>query len=194
MTKTSRERIIEASLSSFAAHGYDGTTLAYIAESVGIRKPSLYNHFSGKDELYLTVAEYVTEELTNVMTTSSNIHQGKTVKERIYMVLADSTEFIFRKHEGMMYKRLMVFPPPALSRDLRKILLCGDEKIDWMLMNFYEQGVDEEMLKEDSFASFRSGFYCLMDGLFTESLIYRGEEFRERFEGAWTVFWRGVSR
>ncbi|MBB6451237.1 AcrR family transcriptional regulator [Geomicrobium halophilum] len=194
MTDRTRDKIIQAALSSFAIRGYDGTTLAHVAGSVGIQKPSLYNHFSSKDELFFTVAEKVMEELIEVMTTSSSVHQEKTIDERIYLVLNDSTNFIFRKHEGMMYKRLMLFPPVALAEDLRILGQKGDEKIDQLLMNFYEQGVTEGVLNDDSFSVFKAGFYCLMDGLFTESFIYRQEEFQDRFEGAWTVFWRGVSK
>ncbi|WP_059105292.1 TetR/AcrR family transcriptional regulator [Shouchella shacheensis] len=193
MSKTTRDKIIQAALSSFATSGYDGTTLAHIAASVGIQKPSLYNHFSSKDELFFTVAEQVMEELISVMTTSSNEHQDKAIDERIYVVLNNSTDFIFRKHEGMMYKRLMIFPPTALAEELRDLCQSGDATIDQLLLNLYEQGVKEGELSDESFSTFRAGFYCLMDGLFTERFIYREEEFRERLEGAWTVFWRGVS-
>ncbi|QKY69840.1 TetR/AcrR family transcriptional regulator [Lentibacillus sp. CBA3610] len=193
MPKTTRDKIIQAALSSFAARGYDGTTLARIARDVGIQKPSLYNHFSSKDELFFTVAKKVMEELTEVMMTSANLHQEKAVEDRIYLVLTDSTDFILQKHEGAMYKRFMLFPPAGIAEDLQILNQAGDANIDQLLMNFYEQGVNENVLNDCSFPVFRAGFYILMDGLFTESFIYRDGDFQERFEGAWMVFWRGVS-
>lgn len=48
----SAERIIAAATEHFALRGYDGGSLAEIAATVGIRKPSLYAHFAGKDELF----------------------------------------------------------------------------------------------------------------------------------------------
>jgi AcrR family transcriptional regulator len=194
MSDTTRGKILRAALSSFAVNGYEGTTLAHVAGAVGIRKPSLYNHFSSKDELFFTVAKNVMEEWIEVMLTSSYAHNKKPAEQRIYLVLADSTHFIQQKHEGMLYKRLMLFPPAALVEDLRMLVESGDEKMDEILKDFYEQGRNEGILI-DSFTVFRAGFYCLMDGLFTESFIYREkEEFQERLEGAWTVFWRGVSK
>ncbi|MDT0704372.1 TetR/AcrR family transcriptional regulator [Mammaliicoccus sciuri] len=44
--------ILETAFIMFANHGYYGTSLADLASRVGIKKPSLYNHFTNKDELY----------------------------------------------------------------------------------------------------------------------------------------------
>ncbi|MBY7144729.1 TetR/AcrR family transcriptional regulator [Virgibacillus sp. NKC19-3] len=194
MTKTTRTSIIQAALSLFATSGYDGTTLAHIARTVGIQKPSLYNHFSSKDELYLTVAKKVMEESTEVMMASANTHRKKAIEDRIYLVLTESVDFIRQRHKGVMYKRFMLFPPSSLTEDLRKLGQSGDAKIDRILMDLYEEGRNEGALNVDSFAVFRAGFYILMDGLFTESFYYHEEDFQERLEGAWTVFWQGISR
>ena len=46
-------RIVDAAIAHFAVRGYDGASLTEIAEAVGIRKASLYAHFSSKDSLFL---------------------------------------------------------------------------------------------------------------------------------------------
>lgn len=46
-------RIVAAAIPHFAVRGYDGASLTEIAEAVGIRKASLYAHFSSKDSLFL---------------------------------------------------------------------------------------------------------------------------------------------
>jgi AcrR family transcriptional regulator len=48
---TPRERILNETLSLFAENGYDGTSVEQIAEKVGIKAPSLYNHFKGKEDI-----------------------------------------------------------------------------------------------------------------------------------------------
>jgi AcrR family transcriptional regulator len=51
------ERILVAAEDAFAHRGYDGTTLRDVADGVGIRIPSLYNHFDSKDALYAAVLD-----------------------------------------------------------------------------------------------------------------------------------------
>ena len=48
---TRKEEIVKATLDLAAERGLGAVTLSQIAERVGIRKPSLYNHFASKDEI-----------------------------------------------------------------------------------------------------------------------------------------------
>lgn len=55
-TPTSRapydlDNIVDIAVQTFLRHGYDGTSMDRLAEAAGIRKPSLYYHVSGKEEL-----------------------------------------------------------------------------------------------------------------------------------------------
>src|SRR5690606_3660531 len=48
-------RILDAAEELFAERGYAGTTLRDVADRVGLRIPSLYNHCASKDALYAAV-------------------------------------------------------------------------------------------------------------------------------------------
>lgn len=55
--ETTAERILDVAEALFAECGYAGASLRDVAEGVGIRTPSLYNHFPSKDALYAAVLE-----------------------------------------------------------------------------------------------------------------------------------------
>ncbi|WP_296013696.1 TetR/AcrR family transcriptional regulator [uncultured Treponema sp.] len=46
-----KQVIMAAALDLFSVQGYEATSMQQIAEAVGIRKPSLYSHFVGKQEI-----------------------------------------------------------------------------------------------------------------------------------------------
>jgi AcrR family transcriptional regulator len=53
----------EAALTLFAERGYHGTTMAEIAQVLGIRTPSLYNHIRSKQELLRDVMVETTDQV-----------------------------------------------------------------------------------------------------------------------------------
>ena len=53
-TKT---RILEKALELFSAQGYDSVSVDQIARAVGIKAPSLYNHFPGKRAIFDAILE-----------------------------------------------------------------------------------------------------------------------------------------
>lgn len=52
-----KEVIITEALRLFARQGFEATTVNQIAEAVGIKAPSLYNHFKSKEELINALIE-----------------------------------------------------------------------------------------------------------------------------------------
>ena len=52
-----RQRILDKALELFAAQGYDSVSVGEIAKAVGIKAPSLYNHFAGKQAIFDAIVE-----------------------------------------------------------------------------------------------------------------------------------------
>ena len=48
---STKEKILETALTLFAKNGYNGTSMEQIAQEVGIKAPSLYKHFKGKEDI-----------------------------------------------------------------------------------------------------------------------------------------------
>ena len=63
---TTKERIIEESLSLFSEKGYAGTSVKNIADAVGIKDSSLYKHFKSKKEIIDTIIEEMEKRMANL--------------------------------------------------------------------------------------------------------------------------------
>jgi len=56
---STREEILNESLDLFAKKGYYGTSMREIAKAVGIKGSSIYNHFSGKEDIFSELFNYL---------------------------------------------------------------------------------------------------------------------------------------
>ena len=50
-----RDAVLDTALTLFAQRGYHGTPLSDVADALGIRTPSLYNHMGSKQDLLATI-------------------------------------------------------------------------------------------------------------------------------------------
>ena len=59
--RTKHERISEAAFEEFSRSGFDLASMEKIAESAGVSKVTVYNHFATKDQLFVECVEYFFE-------------------------------------------------------------------------------------------------------------------------------------
>ncbi|MGY4759581.1 TetR/AcrR family transcriptional regulator [Paenibacillus caseinilyticus] len=106
------EKIREIALSHFTRGGYEGASLADISAEVGIKKQSIYNHFKGKDDLFLAVFQEVAVRemlfIEDYLKRSSQLPLEKMLsgfldEYRTRYELDDDTKF---------FLRMAFFPPP----------------------------------------------------------------------------------
>jgi AcrR family transcriptional regulator len=68
-----RRQLFEVALSLFADHGYAATTMDEIAESAGVTKPLVYQHFESKRALYLELMDVFSKEMvTRIVEATAN--------------------------------------------------------------------------------------------------------------------------
>ena len=54
-----KEKIFDVSLDLFSKKGYDSVSLREIAEEVGIKKSSIYSHYSSKEAILMDIFDYL---------------------------------------------------------------------------------------------------------------------------------------
>ena len=66
---TTKEKITEEALTLFAEKGYKGTSVKNIADAVGIKDASLYNHFKSKQEIFDSIVELISKHISELSQT-----------------------------------------------------------------------------------------------------------------------------
>jgi AcrR family transcriptional regulator len=72
-TRVRKEEIIQAALEVVGKNGVRTLTIAAIAASAGMSEANIYRHFSGKDDIYSAVADFIG---SSVMSNASAIAGG----------------------------------------------------------------------------------------------------------------------
>jgi len=78
--KPTAERVLDLAENLFAAKGYQATSLGDVADGVGIRSPSLYNHFRNKEALYHAVLARLLEKFSAPL---RELQEGEITRDRI---------------------------------------------------------------------------------------------------------------
>lgn len=75
-----RQRILDKALELFSAQGYDSVSVGEIAKAVGIKAPSLYNHFPSKQAIFDAIVESTAAQY-EADTDQINIHVQNAARD-----------------------------------------------------------------------------------------------------------------
>ena len=89
---TNRAAIVAIARGVFATGGYAGASLSQVAERTGLRKASLYHHFSSKEALYLAVLDTLLSDLRE-MFAEALLGEGDFV-ERLDLAVNSVLEYL----------------------------------------------------------------------------------------------------
>ena len=89
-----RDEILDEATRLFAERGYEGTSMADLAERVGLRKASLFHHFASKEVLYAAVLERLVAAVAGAIlkaaqTPGSFLERTDFLSDAITTVLGD---------------------------------------------------------------------------------------------------------
>ena len=90
-----KQKIIDMALELFAAHGYDAVSVGEIAKAVGIKAPSLYNHYPSKQAIFDAIVESTAKQYESD-TGKINIHV-QNVAQDISIFTGITEDALFEK-------------------------------------------------------------------------------------------------
>ncbi len=90
-----KKKILEKALELFSARGYDSVSVGEIAEAVGIKAPSLYNHYPSKKAIFDAIVKDTAEHYDK-FTDKIDIHVGNSGKD-VGVFSGISEEFLIKK-------------------------------------------------------------------------------------------------
>ncbi len=146
---STKQRILEEALTLFAEKGYDGTGVDLIAERVGIKGPSLYKHYKGKEEILNALIDVAEERYDEMFGSEKNI--GKIPKDREEFIKVTMERISFTMRDPMIRKIRMLlvqeqFRNERISEVTTRHQLDGIQR---MFAKIIKGMMDEGIVKND---------------------------------------------
>ena len=162
------ERILDAAETLFAERGYAEATLRDVAAEVGLRTPSLYNHFPSKEALYAAVLERGISPVLDVLT---EVVETRDRSDRDVRQIVERTM-------GLVGKR------PNLPRLIQHETLSGGRHLtpmlrDWVQRTFarayemVEASTAARRWEPDQFPLLVLAMYHVFVGYFAIAHVYK---------------------
>lgn len=144
-----KDRILDAALTLFSENGYDGTSVEQIASIVGIKAPSLYKHYKGKEDILnalIDAAEVRYEEMFG-----SEKNTGKTPESQEEFIKVTMGRVAFTMHDSIIRKTRMFlvqeqFRNERISEVTTRHQLDG---IQGMFARILKEMMDKGIVKDD---------------------------------------------
>lgn len=131
MSDTRKKEIIMATLELAADKGLGNVSMNMIADKVGIKKPSLYNHFASKEELVEVMYQFLREEAKKTANIGvidyMTIFRGKSALEILRMMVKGY--FNMNQQEHMMNFYKVIYSERSLNPVAAKIVVEETDKM-----------------------------------------------------------------
>lgn len=193
MKRDNKKLIKDVALELFGQKGYEDTSLAEIAKEVGIKKPSIYNHFRSKEDLFIEVLEdLIVNEVTAYRMTEGKMNPSEPLKN-IKILFDLFCQRLMTTKEALLWKRVTFFPPEQFKDLIHEQFIHFEKITTSILVSVYEEGVTQHIFQDLTEEEFVASFLCLVDGVFLEHHYYTEEIFQQRIESAWKVYVLGIT-
>ena len=146
---STKQRILDEALTLFAENGYDGTGVDLIAERVGIKGPSLYKHYKGKEEILNALIDAAEERYEEYFGSEKNIGKLPQGREEFIKVTMERISFTMRDPVIRKTRMLLVqeqFRNERISEVTTRHQLDGIQR---MFAKIIKGMMDEGIVKND---------------------------------------------
>ena len=147
---STKERIMYAALDLFSKKGYDGVGVDLIAENAGLKGPSLYRHFKGKEDIFNSMIELV----------ASHYEEGCGLKQELEELPESMEELIenamrkiqFTMHDDIIRKtRRILAMEQFRSKRMAELTSCYHlENLQRVYADIFAGMMEKGILKQEN--------------------------------------------
>jgi len=122
MSKTTKEKILDAALELFSQKGYKGTGVRMISSKVGLRESALYNHFKNKEDILNTIVSTLSSSSLSLINGDRSLEESAKKGKKFLREFATSFKLLSYDDKAEKFFRFMMIELMQ-NKNLRDIFL-----------------------------------------------------------------------
>lgn len=189
------ERLRDEARALFAERGYSGASLGEICARVGIRKPSVYNHYASKEALFLDLLRRSLEDWGAASPPPSL--DGGSLQEQLERHLRTLVDFaVERPHAAALCRVAVSQVGDDLERKVRDLLRTQRVEYQRHCEELFRGAVERGEVIDVHVDALVYGWLTFVDGVLSHQLFgfgRRRQEFLDHLDAMWQLYWRGIA-
>lgn len=161
---STRERLRVAAMQLFGERGFDGTSMAELAERVGIAKPSLYNYYRSKEELLLDLLEEASLRFRQECL--APLREAETFEQALRQYFQRVVRFAAsHPHELVLYQLARIHLVEEVGAQARARLRAVEQEVEAVVDERLREAVVRGELPEQDIAQLHDFLRVFFHGL-----------------------------
>lgn len=168
-----KELIMNSALAVFAREGYREANLSLIAEESGISRPTVYQYFNDKNDIYYYAVKLVTGKMFKRYSAIAWAENDDTELDRILKIFTDVLEYA-SGHDATI-SNLMEFMLSEKKRgvDFAKVIESRTAKLIILLKRLLRQGISNNTIKKCDVDTVSRNLFYLIESCCFQVAVFR---------------------
>lgn len=188
-----KEKILDAAYENFSKNGYYAS-LSDIAKDAGIKKPTLYNYFESKDDLFFEMLTIEIHKYFSNRLKEFEVYESETIEARLRNLFFTIVEYFKDKKEVKFWRWILFIDSDELKEKARQIIRSEEKDFLELLIKVFEEGIEKGEIKEQQIIPLIHTYIALIHGTIDGVLLYdQLLDLEALSENVWKTFWDGIS-
>ena len=188
-----KQEIIEAAFELFSVKG-DHLSVAELARAVGIKTPSLYRHFEGKDQIMEIMIRQEIQRYYECLEQEILLAEKLSCKEAMQRLFDFAMEY-FGENKRLRFWRTM----PLISNEehksiFRDLIVDQDNQYMQRIKRCFQKGIDNGEISADVSESALNLYFTMIQGVLDMMLLHPKKPNKNGFASKmFEAYWKGIS-
>ena len=185
-----KQDILARSLELFMEKGYDGASMSDIAAATGIKKASLYAHYTGKEAIFSAVFSDVLQDYRQTISSLTIKRADESALTRLERMFRAFLRYCHQNTKVYFWDRYFYYPPEFIRERMEEETRTTQGEFLTAISGAVSEGIERREIRQQSVESASLAYYYAMIGLSMSLKLYTREELEQDI----TLVWGGLEQ